>query len=209
MKRLTITTCIAAFLFVAATAQSNKPSKATNVSPGPPPAGYDQEAMMQKWMQYMTPGRAHQMMASWDGTWTGEVTLWMDPSAPPTKSKMTAENKMIMGGRYQMATNKGDFNGMPFEGMSTLGFDNHKKVFISAWVDNLGTGIMVLEGPWDEATKTMTLTGRMVDPSSAREMAIKETFQVINNDHQLMEMFHIGPDGKDVKTMEIKFTRKK
>lgn len=157
----------------------------------------------------MTPTAPHQMMASWNGTWTGEVTMWMDPSAPPSKSTMTAENKMIMGGRYQQAVNKGDFNGMPFEGMSTLAYDNHKKTFISTWVDNMGTGIMVLEGPWEESSRTMTLKGRMVDPSSSKEMEVKETFRIVDNDHQLMEMFHVGPDGKEFKTMEIKYTRKK
>ena len=40
------------------------------------------EADMKTWMDYMTPGEIHKMIASWDGTWTGEVSLWMAPGAP-------------------------------------------------------------------------------------------------------------------------------
>ena len=218
MKRFTITICTAALLFACNDAGESKSTAATdtasvttttsnsakNNEPMPDSATQDRN-----WRAYMTPAAPHQMMASWNGTWTGEVSLWMDPSAPPMKSTMTAENKMVMGGRYQQAINQGTFMNEPFEGMSTLAYDNHKKHFISTWVDNMGTGIMVLEGPWDEASKTMTLKGKMVDPASTRDMEVKETFRIVDNDHQVMEMYHVGPDGKEVKTMEIKYTRKK
>jgi Protein of unknown function (DUF1579) len=46
---------------------------------------------------------------------------------------------MILGGRYQQSTTKGSFNNMPFEGISLLGYDNAKKVFMNSWVDNMGT----------------------------------------------------------------------
>lgn len=34
---------------------------------------------------------------------------------------------MIFGGRYQLSNYKGNFMGMPFEGMSIMGYDNAKK----------------------------------------------------------------------------------
>ncbi len=42
-----------------------------------------------------------------------------------------------------------------FEGMSLMGYDNAKKVFMSSWVDNMGSGIMQMEGTWDPNTKTI------------------------------------------------------
>lgn len=168
----------------------------------------DSATMMKNWEAYMTPTKPHQMMASWNGTWTGEVTMWMDPSAPPSKSTMTSENKMIMDGRYQQSVAKGEFNGMPFHGMSTLAYDNHKKIFISSWVDNMGTGLMTLEGPWDEASRSMTLKGTMVDPATGRDCNVREVFKIRDNNNQVMEMYCEGPDGKEYKTMEIKYRRK-
>ena len=167
------------------------------------------EAEMKAWMAYMTPGDPHKMMAKWDGEWTGEVTMWMAPGAAPSKNTSTAINKMILGGRYQVSNHKGNFNGMPFEGMGTLAYANAKKVFLSTWIDNMGTGVMNMEGPWDEATKSITLKGKMIDPTTGKEVTAKETFRILDDNTQVMEMYAPAPDGKEFKTMEIKFTRKK
>jgi len=193
MKRFTITICSALFFIMA---QSQ---------------GVDSATMMKNWMEYMTPGKEHKMMAAWDGTWNGEVTMWMTPGQPPIQSTTVSTNKMLMDGRYQYSVHKGNMMGMPFEGNSTLAFDNAKKEFISTWIDNMGTGMMVSRGKWDEATKSLTLTGKMVDPGAGNgsEVPFREVFRVVDNDHQVMEMYGPDPSGKEFKTMEIKFTRKK
>jgi len=166
------------------------------------------EAEMKAWMEFMTPGDAHKLMASWDGTWSGEITMWMAPGAPPDKSTGTAVNKMILGGRYQQATHTGNFGGMPFEGISTLAYDNGKKKFISTWVDNMGTGVMILEGKWDAGSKSMTLVGNQTDPMTGKDMKVREVFKQIDDKTQKMEMYMTGADGKENKTMEIVYTRK-
>jgi hypothetical protein len=165
--------------------------------------------MMKNWMEYMEPGTEHKMMASWDGQWKTEMTMWESPGAPPTKTTGTTVNRTIMGGRYQQATHKSTWDGMPFEGISTLAFDNAKKVFISTWIDNMGTGIMMGEGPWDEASQSITINGKMIDPLLKKEVAFKEIFKLVDANTQTMEMYAIGEDGKEVKSMEIRYTRSK
>ena len=81
-----------------------------------------------------------------------------------------------------------------------------KKVFTSSWVDNMGTGILNMEGPYNAATKTITLTGSEVDPMSGKEMKMRETIKVIDNNTQVTEMYNMT-GGKEVKTMEIKLKR--
>lgn len=169
----------------------------------------DSATMMKNWQEYMTPGDMHKMMASWDGTWEGDVTMTMMPGAPEQKSKSTAVNKMIMNGLYQQSSHSGDMMGMPFSGQSTVGFDVHRKEFVSTWIDNMGSGIMVLKGPWDPATKTITLTGKMVDPGTKMDSDVRETFTIIDDNTQEMKMFAPGPDGKEFQTMNIRYTRKK
>lgn len=173
------------------------------------PITVDSATMMQKMMDYGKVGPVHEMIAKSNGTWTGEVTMWMDPKAPPQKSTATVVNKMIMGGRYQVSNASGNMMGMPFEGQGTLAYDNMKKLLISTWIDNMGTGIMKLEGPWDEATKTATLSGRCSEPVRGEDVTIRETFKMIDDNNQMMEMYGPGPDGKEMKMMEIKYTRKK
>lgn len=169
----------------------------------------DSATMMKNWQAYMAPGDMHKMMASWNGTWTATVTMWMTPGAPPTTSISTSINKMTLGGRYQVSSFTGTFNGMPFEGMSTMGYDNTKKVFMSSWVDNMGTGMLNMEGPWDAANQTIDLKGKMLDPSTGKEISAHQTFHVKDPNTQTMMMFAPGSDGKEFKTMEIVFTRKK
>ncbi len=179
-------------------------------APATPTPPMDSATMMKNFEAYATPGDAHKLMASWSGKWNGEVTMWMAPGAPPQTSRATAVNKMVLGGRYQVSNHSGNMMGMPFEGMGTLAYDNNKKVFISTWIDNMGTGIMKIEGPWDEASKTMSLKGKCIDPGAGpngKEMDIRESFKIIDDKTQLMEMYGPGPDGKEFKMMEIKLTR--
>jgi len=165
------------------------------------------ETMMKKWEAYMTPGKFHQWLKESNGTWTQDITMWMDPSAPPTKSTATAENTMILGGRYQQSTTKGSFNNMPFEGISTLGYDNTKKVFINTWIDNMGTGITYMEGTYDDAKKVINFTGKMTDCMTEKEIAMRQVFKIIDDNTQLLEWYETR-DGSERKTMEIKMTRK-
>jgi len=219
MKRITITLCAAFILFAcnddktetADTKESADTSTTSTASTTANEAKPDSATAMKNWQTYMTPSDVHKMMSSWSGTWTGDVTMWHEPGMPPEKSKSTSQNKMVMGGRYQVSNHTGNMMGMPFEGMSTLAYDNAKKVFINTWIDNMGSGMMVMEGPWDEASKTITLKGKVVDPvaGNGKQMEIRETFKIIDDNTQMMEMFGNGPDGKEFKMMEIKYTRKK
>jgi hypothetical protein len=162
---------------------------------------------MKAMMAAATPGESHQMLAKSAGSWTGTVTMWMQPGAPPTVSQAQATNEMIMGGRYLKSTNSGNVMGMPFEGVGITGYDNVRKQFVNSWIDNMGTGIMTMSGAWDAASKSIVYTGSMADPVSGKDMAFREVWKFVDNDHQVMEMYN-QIDGKEVKSMEISYTRK-
>jgi hypothetical protein len=165
------------------------------------------EQEMKAWMDYMTPGAPHQMLAAADGEWEANVSMWMDPDSPPNTSTGTAVNKMIHGGRYQYSTFTGNMMGMPFEGIGITGYDNAEKVYVSTWIDNMGTGMMMMKGTWDEASKTIHFKGKMVDPQSGKEEDVRETFKLVDSKTQFMEMFGTK-DGKEIKWMEITFKKK-
>ncbi len=159
------------------------------------------------WMAYMTPGAMHQLLIKSNGDWNEEITFWQAPGAPPTKADAKCFNSMILGDRYQVSASSGMMMGMPFEGKSTVGYDNIKKVFQSTWIDNMGTGIVFMEGPYDAATKTVSMKGEMVDPMSGKIERARQTMKFIDDNNQLMEMY-VTKDGKEFKNMVIKFTRR-
>lgn len=215
MKQKFLTVLAAAFLFAACNNEKKEdkgketPADTAGKMSSDNTPMPDSATMMKNWQEYMTPGDMHKMMAKWDGEWTGEVTMWMYPGAPEQKSTSTAMNKMILDGRYQQSTHSGTMMDMPFNGVSTVGYDNHRKEFVSTWIDNMGSGMMVMKGPWDEATKTINLKGKVVDAGTKQDTDVRETFKIIDDNTQEMEMFMMMPDGKEFKTMNIKYTRKK
>jgi len=168
----------------------------------------DSAAEMRVWTEIATPGRSHEVLAQSNGKWNGEATLWMSDGGESFKTKTSTENRMVMGGRYQVSNNKGDFMGMPFEGMSLTGYHNFKKKFVSSWIDNMGTGVLNMEGTYDSTSKAITFTGKMINPANGIECDMKEVYRILDNNTQVMEMY--GPDrqtGKQYKTMEIRLTR--
>ncbi|HYE55474.1 MAG TPA: DUF1579 domain-containing protein [Chitinophagaceae bacterium] len=219
MKRITNTLCLALLCTAMACNNTNssiesnadstsKSADTATSSVDETPSMKDSAAMMQAWMAYATPGDMHAMLAKNNGTWTTEMTMWMTPDAPPQKSTGTMTNKMIYDGRYQQSTYKGDFGGMPFEGTSIMAYDNAKKKFVSTWYDNMGTGLMTMEGTHD-GNNTITFTGTSVDPTNGKECTMRETFTQIDENTQKMEMYSKYKGGKEYKTMEITLKRKK
>lgn len=165
------------------------------------------EAEQKIWMDYMAVSPIHESMAKCDGEWNEEITFWMDEKAPPMKMSATCTNKMVLGGRYQQSVTNGSMMGMPFEGISTLAYDNFKKMYYTTWIDNMGTGLMYMSGTSDASGKVITFTGTQFDPLAGKDLDARQVFTMIDDNNQMMEMY-ITKDGKEMKTMEIKFTRK-
>ena len=161
---------------------------------------------MKAMMAAATPGENQKMLAKSVGNWTASVTMWMQPGAPPTTSTAQATNEMILGGRYLKSTNTGNMMGRPFEGVGITGYDNVRKQFVNSWIDNMGTGIMTMTGTWDEASKSINFTGSMADPMTGKDMPFREVLKFTDDNHQVLEMYY-PMNGKEVKSMEIKFTR--
>lgn len=178
---------------------------ATEMPEAPKP---DSATVAKAWEAYMTPSKAHEMLTKDTGIWHSELTFWSPDSPEPMKSTATATYKMILGGKYQEGTFSGDMMGMPFEGKGIVAYDNAKEEFISTWIDNMGTGMFISRGKYDETSKTLTLLGTMVDPVTKKEKQVKEIVTYIDNDNQKMEMFDVE-NGKEFKSMEIVSKRKK
>ena len=195
---------------------SPKVSAATSPATTTTSAQPDEAEMMKQMMEMAKMNENHKLLAQFVGNWSYTVKMWMAPGAPPSESKGTAVSKAIMDGRYVVTENSGTFKmpgadgkmqDMNFKGISTDGYDNVKKKFVSAWVDNMGTGISLAEGTYDAATKTFTYTSEMeMTPGAKSKM--RQTIKVTDADHRTFEFFEERGTG-ETKTMEINFTRKK
>src|SRR5688572_14367319 len=217
MKRITLTICAAALLLTAcnnaakneSTTDSASATSSTDESKDKPWVPVDSATMMKAMMEYGTPGPAHERLAKSNGNWTATIVSWWGEGGKADSSVGSVTNKMF-DNLHQVSNFSGTMMGMPFKGMSTTGYDNYKKVYVTTWIDTWSSGIMQLEGPWDEATKSMTLTGKMTSPVDGRMCEMKQVYKYVDDNTEVMEMY--GPDpqtGNQFKNMVITFKRAK
>jgi len=162
---------------------------------------------MKTWMEFMSPGKMHEVLSNSVGKWKTTIHSWTDPTEPePMISEGEAVAEMILGGRYLQYKHSGNSMGMPMEGISIEAYDNAMGKFYSIWIDNMGTGIATSEGTFDEASQTIIYYGKMTDPVLKKMMDFKQTIKFTDKDNSKLDMFIIE-NGEEIRLMEILFTR--
>ena len=223
MKRLLLIFCSAAFLLSACNNDKTEEKTASETATDSSGAkSADKVKEEQAWIPYdvatankamadaATLGEPHKMLAKSNGTWSAAMSYWQKPGDSAMKMSGTQVTTSILDGHYQQSTYSGDMGGMPFKGISTLGYDNVTKEYVSTWIDNMGTGIMTMMGSWDAATNSLTMTGKQKNPANGIECTEREVYKIVDDHTHVLEMY--GPDpqtGKEFKMMEIKYSKKK
>lgn len=157
----------------------------------------------------MTPGENHALLAQMAGEWSYKSTAWMAPGAAAMTSAGTASKKMSLGGRYLEEVQVGNFMGMPFEGHALTAYDNVAKVFKGTWIDNFGTGIIVVSGQKSPDGKAIELRGDYVNPMTGLKEEIRLVTRVLDADTHSFEYFSKAPGQEEFKGVEIVYSRQK
>ncbi len=165
-------------------------------------------AEMEAWMKAATPGEHHHRLNYFVGSWNVTVKSYMGgPDVEPTTSSGSSTAEWIMDGRYIKDSFKGDFMGMPFQGMGITGYDNVQGHYIGLWIDNMGTGFMTSKGMWDESKKTFTFKAEYPNPMEAGKMKkMKETIKIVSDSEYVFTMYDVS-EGEARLEMEITYKR--
>lgn len=168
----------------------------------------DPQAMMELWKKLGTPGEPHKLFAGLAGSWTTTTKEWMEPGKPATESAGTAEMKMLLDGRFLYQEYNGQMMGQPFSGIGIDAYDNMTKRYVTAWMDTMGTGIFMMEGTASADGKTITLKGSHPEPGGGK-MTHRAVWKMVDNNTQTFDMYGThGHGGKEMKMLEIVYTRK-
>jgi hypothetical protein len=179
-------------------------------TPKPVDKAAQQKAAMDAMMRAATPGDAHKKLNAMVGTFDAKIKMWMEPGAPPMESTGKAVNEWVLGGRYVQQRFDGTFMGQPFSGIGYTGYDNVRHMYTGTWMDSMSTSMMNSSGGDPDASgKVWRFSAMSMDPVSGEPVNIDERMTLIDNDHQVFEMYGPGPDGSNFKMMEITYTRKK
>jgi hypothetical protein len=168
----------------------------------------EQKAEMDAYMKAATPGPQQQQLATTAGTYDMKVKGWHDPSQPPTEDTGTATRTMTLGGLVLVEEVNATMMGAPFTGRGTTGFDNVSGKYWSTWNDSMSSGIMVSTGTCDPTGKSCTFTGSWNDPIKKGPVSARMTSKWTSPTVEVFEMYGPGKDGKEMKMMEITYTKK-
>lgn len=156
------------------------------------------------------PGEEHKLLKKLTGTFDARVKFWVDPTKEQAvESVGTMTRKGILEGRYVQEMYKGEVFGSNFEGRGMLGFDIKKKKYFSTWVDNMATGIMMYEGTYDPAKKTLTFVGEDTNPKDGTKTKARDVLKIESDNRQVFEMYRTPATGKEFRVMQIIYTRAK
>ena len=174
---------------------------------GQPEMTPEQKAEMEIYMKAATPGAPHAMLAASAGTYDLTIKGFHEPGKPPTEDKGTATRTVDLGGRVLIERVESQMMGMPFNGQGMTGYDNVTGKYWSTWTDSMSTGLMVSEGTCD-ASKTCAFTGSWNDPVKKAPVKARMTSRWTSPTTEIFEMYGPGKDGKEMKMMEITYTKK-
>jgi hypothetical protein len=167
----------------------------------------DPQAMMETYKKLAAPGEPHKLFATLAGSWTTTTKEWMEPGKPPTESTGSAEMKMLLDGRFLYQELNAQMMGQPFSGIGIDAYDNMTKKYVTAWMDTMGTGIFMMEGTSSADGKTITLRGSHPEPGGGR-MSHRAIWKIVDDNTQTFDMYGTHHGGKEMKVLEITYTRK-
>jgi hypothetical protein len=173
----------------------------------PPQPTAEQKAMMEAYAKAATPGAEHKDLASMAGTYDLKIKSWDGSGGPPMEETGTAKRSMILDGRVLTEEVKSTMMGAPFVGHGMMGYDNTTGKYWSTWNDTMMTGLMTTEGTCD-AQKKCTFQGSQMDPVRKTVVKMRMTTHWPSPTVEVFEMYAPDDSGKEMKMMEITYTKK-
>ncbi len=145
------------------------------------------------------PGPEHALLKKMEGTWDTTMKFMGQ------ESKGTATYKMDLNGLWLASTFEGSMGTDKFSGRGFDSYDAGKKKYVGVWFDSMSTVPMVMEGDYDKAKKTMTMSGDAPGPDG--KMAKHKIVTVMPDDNTMNFAMYVA-DGKEPAFM-IVYKRKK
>ena len=200
MSRNKVTAILMVSAVLLATAAPAQEGQAPEMTP-------EQMAEMQAYIDAGTPGEQHQQLAATAGPYALKIKSWSEPGGPAMEESGSAIRSMGLEGRVLNEKVKGTMMGMTFTGQGMTGYDNVSGKYWSTWTDSMSTGVMVSEGTCD-AQQVCTFVGSWNDPIKKGRVETRMVTRWTSPTTQLFEMYGPSKDGKEMKMMEMVYTKK-
>jgi hypothetical protein len=150
--------------------------------------------------------KEHDALKPLVGSWETVMKMEAMPGVPGMEKPMEAKGieraELVCNGLWLKSVIDSTWKGGPFQGIWLAGYDPFAKKYRSYWVSSDDQeGLAVMDGTFDEKSKTWTWSG------DTPHGAVRSTFVLKDADNSVETCYLKTPDGKESKCMEI--TRKR
>ena len=152
----------------------------------------------------------HQKMEPFAGTFRSEVKMWMAANAEPMISTGLLNSSWQVDGLFLQQDYIGDpVPGAthPFQGRGFWGYNVSQGHYEGFWIDNASTEMQMESGDVNESGTVWEMKSQMVSPQTGEVLQKRSLNTLLDEDRHRVEMFFAATDGKQVKAMEINYTR--
>lgn len=172
-----------------------------------PPTQRDTSPEEVRLLAMSAPGEHHDHLGVLAGSWTATVKFWPVPGAEPMVTTGSAENELILDGRFLETRFRSEVEGRSFEGRQLLGHDNSTGRYVAVWIDSMSTGVLQATGVCAGGGSVWTLEGKRFEPAEDREVEHRWVIRMQDANHHVFEMHDQLEDGRMFKSLEIRYER--
>lgn len=146
----------------------------------------------------------HALLGRWVGEWDAELKSMRDGKLDVSKGRSTSR---MLGGFWLITDFAGTAAGQPLMGHEVLGYDPHRKKFVSTWVDGSSVAVTMSQGSFDATGAKLTMqqtrlmSGQMVQSTAVYNWKDADSFS--------LRMTGAGAEGKEEVLLVIDYTRRK
>jgi len=154
-------------------------------------------------------GDQHKILDAFVGHWKSKVPpSQAGPTITVKAEELTADGKLVMGGRFAQVSQQGVRDGQPFEGMMLVGFDEVVNRYTAMWVDTSSNAIIHSVGTFDAAKKQLTMTAHFSAPATRRLTIEKRVITFVDASHWTYEEYVAHAVGeKETRTKSLTFNK--
>jgi hypothetical protein len=151
--------------------------------------------------------KQHEVLAALAGDWTCTCKMAAMPGVPGMEQAKewtgTEKGELICNGLWLKSSIDSKCKDETFRGVWLAGFDPLKNKYVGVFVTSHDEPSSVMDGTYDEATKTWTFSGKSPMGDFRSQLVFKD------KDTSVETCFMKGTDGKESECMQITRTRSK
>lgn len=157
---------------------------------------------------YANPVPQHEILDRLAGRWEQQVQVWSSPEARPEASRLSANYRWILGGRFLVGELDGFIDGEAFTARELLGYDAFRGEFTQVWIDNRTTAFTVARGQYREADKSIVLDGTEDDVDrNLRDQPFRISYRFASDGEVVIKLERPDKSGTLYRRAEVRATR--